>query len=123
MAHGMPEAGVYFEQLLSSRSRSPLSRMPIIDQPLVEAEIENAGDWQFEVIETDGHATAHHSFFSREPALLISGDQVLPSHGRPFRGLRTRTADLRSHHHEHLVRRQEALRRTAPDGAYRYCRT
>jgi len=28
---------------------------------------------------------------------------VLPSHGRPFHGLRTRAADLIAHHREHLA--------------------
>jgi glyoxylase-like metal-dependent hydrolase (beta-lactamase superfamily II) len=204
-AHGMPEAEAFVHRLASIRTRSPASGMPRIDAPLVAGEVVAAGSWRFEVIETDGHATAHHSFYSGSPGLLISGDQVLPnispnislgvtdwgqdplgeylnsldrlealpehtlvlpSHGRPFRGLRARTADLRAHHHEHLallreqlsapqsafallpvqfgrrlaglhlmlgllecvahlehlVRRGEALRQSAPDGAFRYSR-
>ena len=33
---------------------------------------------------------------------------VLPSHGRPFRGLQARAADLRAHHEQHLARLIEA---------------
>ena len=188
---------------MNIRPRSPVNRMPEVDLPLIDGELVSAGAWRFEVIETNGHAVAHHCFYSRDGALLISGDQVLPtispnislacadwgqdplgdflaslarlerlpestlvlpSHGRPFRGLRARTVDLRAHHEEHLatlrgrlrqpqsafalmpilfgrplqglhqmlglheciahlehlVRRQEAVRRTGADGAHRY---
>jgi glyoxylase-like metal-dependent hydrolase (beta-lactamase superfamily II) len=154
-AHGMPEAAAYVQRLASIRIRSPASGMPRVEAPLVAGEMIAAGDWRFAVIEADGHAPAHHSFYSASPALLISGDQVLPgispniplgvtewgqdplgdylssldrlealpehtlvlpSHGRPFRGLRARTADLRAHHHEHLALLREHL--TAPQNAF-----
>jgi glyoxylase-like metal-dependent hydrolase (beta-lactamase superfamily II) len=108
----------------------------------------SVGDWTFEALEVDGHATGHLAFFSAAPAVLISGDQilptispnislaaqdfgrdplgdylasldrlerlpestwVLPSHGRPFTGLRPRIRDLRDHHLEHLALLREAL--------------
>ena len=141
-AHGMADAQDFFAKLGSFKNRSPISRMPKIDQHLVDGQSIDVGRWQLEVIETDGHALAHQSFFSRDPAVLVSGDQilpsispnislsvadwgldpladylasldrleklpqdtlVLPSHGRPFRGLRARTADLRAHHYDHLA--------------------
>jgi glyoxylase-like metal-dependent hydrolase (beta-lactamase superfamily II) len=140
-AHGIADAAEFTAQLYGSQPPWPFIRLPQIDQPLQAGEILQAGDWRFEVLETDGHAVAHHCFFSRAPELLISGDQVLPaispnislsvddwgqdplgeylasldlletlpadtlvlpSHGRPFRGLHIRTADLRRHHQEHL---------------------
>jgi glyoxylase-like metal-dependent hydrolase (beta-lactamase superfamily II) len=140
-AHGMPAAAAFAERLFAPRAATPISRMPDINSPLLHGERLAVGDWNFEVIETEGHAVAHQSFYSAKPALLISGDQVLPtispnislpashwgqdplggfldsldllealpedtlvlpSHGRPFRGLRARTRDLRAHHHGHL---------------------
>ena len=142
-AHGMANAREYFDSLPLSRHVSPVNRMPQIEQPLVDGEHVEIGAHRFEVIETDGHALGHQSFFSSAAGVLISGDQilptispnislsaadwgldplgdylasldrlerlpadtlVLPSHGRPFRGLRARTADLREHHQEHLDR-------------------
>ncbi|MEY2918750.1 MAG: hypothetical protein RL261_55, partial [Pseudomonadota bacterium] len=41
---------------------------------------------------------------------------VLPSHGRPFRGLHRRIHVLRSHHHEQLASLREACRE--PQAAY-----
>ncbi len=41
---------------------------------------------------------------------------VLPSHGRPFRGLHRRIHVLRSHHHEQLANLREACRE--PQAAY-----
>ena len=147
-AHGMSDSRAFFAKITQLNSRGDLSRMPDITAPLVEGEVVTAGPWQFEVIETDGHALAHQSFFCCDPATLISGDQilpsispnislsvadwgtdplgdylgsldrleklpedtlVLPSHGRPFRGLRARTADLRAHHQEHLARLRDRL--------------
>jgi glyoxylase-like metal-dependent hydrolase (beta-lactamase superfamily II) len=147
-AHGMPQAREFFESLPLTRHASPVNRMPIVDEPLVDGERVTIGSREFEVIETDGHALGHQSFFSAAAGVLVSGDQilptispnislsvadwgldplgdflasldrleqlpadtlVLPSHGRPFRGLRARTADLRAHHHEHLDRLQAAI--------------
>ena len=147
-AHGMAQAREYFASLPLARSPSDVNRMPVIDEPLSDGERVAVGAREFEVIETDGHALGHQSFFSAGGGVLISGDQVLPtispnislsaadwgldplgdflasldrlerlpadtlvlpSHGRPFRGLRARTADLREHHHEHLDRLQAAI--------------
>ncbi len=140
-AHGIADSDAVC-QLLSRRLGSGIARMPDVRQPLVEGELITAGDWRFEVIETDGHAIAHQGFYSEEPAVLISGDQVLPaispnisvspgnwgsdplgdylasldrlerlpaqtlvlpSHGRPFRGLRERIAVLRAHHEQKVA--------------------
>jgi glyoxylase-like metal-dependent hydrolase (beta-lactamase superfamily II) len=147
-AHGMAQAREFFDALPLARNASPVNRMPIIDEPLSDGEHVAVGAHLFEVIETDGHATGHQSFFDAAGGVLISGDQilptispnislsasdwgldplgdflasldrleslpadtvVLPSHGRPFRGLRARAADLREHHHEHLDRLQAAI--------------
>jgi glyoxylase-like metal-dependent hydrolase (beta-lactamase superfamily II) len=35
---------------------------------------------------------------------------VLPSHGKPFRGARTRVAELESHHQKHFAKLTEALK-------------
>jgi glyoxylase-like metal-dependent hydrolase (beta-lactamase superfamily II) len=40
---------------------------------------------------------------------LPAGTLVLPSHGRPFRGLHARTADLRAHHAEQLQRLEQQI--------------
>jgi glyoxylase-like metal-dependent hydrolase (beta-lactamase superfamily II) len=153
-AHGMAGARAYLDSLAGMRRQSPVRLMPEFSQPLEHGEIVTVSDWHFEVIETDGHAVAHQSFFSAEPAVLISGDQilptispniglsdadwgldplgaylasldllerlpahtiVLPSHGRPFRGLRQRIGDLRAHHVRDLavLREQIAAPRTA----------
>jgi glyoxylase-like metal-dependent hydrolase (beta-lactamase superfamily II) len=42
-------------------------------------------------------------------ATLPAGTLVLPSHGRPFRGLHARTADLRAHHAEQLQRLERQI--------------
>lgn len=154
-SHGMTESREFFASLPLSRHVSPVNRMPVIDQPLLDGERVTIGAREFEVIETDGHALGHQSFFSAAAGVLISGDQilptispnislsaadwgldplgdflasldrletlpadtlVLPSHGRPFRGLRARAADLRQHHHEHLDRLQAAI--ATPQAAF-----
>ncbi len=140
-AHGMEAADAFVEELWSLRPGAQIRGLPRIDAPLAAGEIVTVGAWRFEVIETDGHAIAHQGFYSREPQLLIAGDQllpaispnislsaadwgqdplgdylqslevlgrlpqetlVLPSHGRPYRGLHARASDLRAHHQEHL---------------------
>ena len=79
IAHGMAGARDFFATLAGIRRKSPLRLMPEVAQHLQDGEFVTVGDWHFEVIETDGHALAHQSFFSAEPALLISGDQILPT--------------------------------------------
>ena len=79
IAHGMAEAREYLMMLAEFNRRSPIRMMPQVTEPLVEGELLSVGPWQFSVIETDGHALAHQSFFSLKPALLISGDQILPT--------------------------------------------
>lgn len=79
MAHGMVDARNFLESLAALNRKSPLRSMPSVSQPLVNGELLTVGDWRFEVIETDGHALAHQSFFSAAPELLISGDQILPT--------------------------------------------
>jgi glyoxylase-like metal-dependent hydrolase (beta-lactamase superfamily II) len=155
IAHGMSEAREYFDKLATFMTSSPIKRMPKIDPVLTDGERVDIGNWQFNVIETDGHALAHQSLYSRDPELLISGDQilptispnislsvadwgldplgdylasldrleqlpaetlVLPSHGKPFHGLRERAADLRAHHHEHLALLREQI--ATPQSAY-----
>ena len=140
-AHGMARAREFFDALPPFRLDSPVNRMPVVERPLVDGERVIVGALEFEVMETDGHALGHQSFYCASAGILISGDQilptispnislsvsdwgldplgdflasldrleqlpadtlVLPSHGRPFRGLRARTSDLRQHHHEHL---------------------
>jgi glyoxylase-like metal-dependent hydrolase (beta-lactamase superfamily II) len=155
IAHGMAEAGEFADRLFVPRPSVSISVMPEVDTPLQHAEIVAIGAWRFEVIETDGHAVGHQGFYSHDPRLLISGDQilptispnislpasdwgqdplgdylasldlleglpedtlVLPSHGRPFRGLRARASDLRAHHHAHLRRLHECI--ATPLSAY-----
>ena len=117
-------------------------------------EVRTAGRaWR--VVETGGHCRGHLCLHDAEGALLVSGDQVLPtispnvsvissrpeadplrdflaslarlercaedtvvlpSHGRPFRGLHRRIHVLRSHHHEQLGNLREACRE--PKAAY-----
>jgi len=154
-AHGMSDAETVTEALSAARMGDAIFRMPEVRSPLRHGEIVDIGRWAFEVIETDGHAVAHQGFFSSDPAVLISGDQVLPtispnislsaahwgqdplgqflesldllerlpeetlvlpSHGRPFRGLRARTSDLRDHHRAHLE--QLRMRIATPQSAY-----
>ncbi len=79
MAHGMAEAREYFATLAELRRKSPLRKMPQVSEPLVDGSSIDIGHWQFRIIETDGHALAHQSFYSAEPKLLISGDQILPT--------------------------------------------
>lgn len=79
MAHGMSEAREFFATLAQFTRRSPLRMMPEVSEPLVDGSSLGIGRWQFRIIETDGHALAHQSFYSAEPALLISGDQILPT--------------------------------------------
>ena len=79
IAHGMNEAREYFATLAELSRKSPLRMMPQVSEPLLDGELVDAGDWQFRIIETDGHALAHQSLYSAEPALLISGDQILPT--------------------------------------------
>lgn len=43
-------------------------------------------------------------------AQLDAGTIVLPSHGRPFAGLRKRASQLIEHHHENMARIQQACR-------------
>lgn len=148
IAHGMGEARDYFAQLPPPRYNTPINAMPQVSEPLEDGATLRCGPWQFEALEVDGHATGHLAYFSAEPALLISGDQilptispnislsvrefgsdplgdylasldrlerlpeatwVLPSHGRPFTGLRPRIRDLRQHHLEHLAQLRAAL--------------
>lgn len=100
----------------------------------------SGGDWR--VIIGRGHSPEHAQLFSSERAILLSGDQllptistnvsvsavnpmdeplsnwfasldrldelpddilVLPGHGLPFRGAKTRIAELRSHHERKLA--------------------
>jgi glyoxylase-like metal-dependent hydrolase (beta-lactamase superfamily II) len=75
----MASARDYFATLAGMNTKSPLKLIPEVAQHLLDGEFISVGDWHFEVIETDGHALAHQSFFSAEPALLISGDQILPT--------------------------------------------
>jgi glyoxylase-like metal-dependent hydrolase (beta-lactamase superfamily II) len=58
---------------------SAIRQVPEVSEYLRAGEQVAVGDWSFEVIETDGHALAHQCFYSREPALLVSGDQILPT--------------------------------------------
>lgn len=79
LAHGMSAAREFFSGLPSMSEPSDIRQMPEITEYLSAGENVAVGDWNFEVIETDGHALAHQSFYSREPALLVSGDQILPT--------------------------------------------
>lgn len=47
---------------------------------------------------------------ARTAAELPADTLVLPSHGRPFRGLHTRVAQLRAHHDDRLAEVMQALR-------------
>ena len=79
IAHGMSEAREYFATLAELSRKSALRMMPQVDEPLVHGESVSIGNWQFRIIETDGHAVAHQSLYHAEPAVLISGDQILPT--------------------------------------------
>jgi glyoxylase-like metal-dependent hydrolase (beta-lactamase superfamily II) len=102
---------------------------------------------EWRVVETSGHCRGHLCLHDLTGAILISGDQVLPSispnvsvlssrpeadplreflaslarleqcapgtvvlpsHGRPFRGLHPRVSDLRAHHMQQLASLREA---------------
>ena len=106
------------------------------------------GGRRWRVLTVRGHSPEHACLWSREDAVLISGDQVLPkittnvsvwfeqpwanplglyldslrrfepmaaetlvlpSHGRPFRGLHARLAGLRDHHDARLAETLDAL--------------
>ena len=79
LAHGMSTAREYFAGLPNMSEPSAIRQVPEISEYLRAGENVAVGDWNFEVIETDGHALAHQCFYSREPALLVSGDQILPT--------------------------------------------
>ncbi len=78
IAHGMCEAREYFATLAELSRKSPIKMMPRVTEPLVNGDSMNVGNWRFRIIETDGHALAHQCFYSAEPGVLISGDQILP---------------------------------------------
>jgi glyoxylase-like metal-dependent hydrolase (beta-lactamase superfamily II) len=148
LAHGMNDAREYFAQLPVMRYETPINRMPQVELPLRDGDVLRCGEWSFEALEVDGHATGHLAYFAASAGILISGDQilptispnislpvqdfggdplgdylasldrlellpestwVLPSHGRPFTGLRPRIRDLRAHHLEHLALLRDAL--------------
>jgi glyoxylase-like metal-dependent hydrolase (beta-lactamase superfamily II) len=121
----------------------PLAHAPSGGERLTAA----GRDW--EIIETSGHCRGHLCLYDSRNAVLITGDQVLPtispnvsvlanrpdanplgeflgslarleqcarntlvlpSHGRPFRGLQRRIEVLRSHHMEQLDSLRAACR-------------
>ena len=65
-----------------------------------------AHDWR--VITGTGHSPEHAALYCEALGVLVSGDMVLPSHGKPFRGLQRRIAQLGAHHAERLAEVREA---------------
>ncbi|MGZ8287864.1 MAG: MBL fold metallo-hydrolase [Telluria sp.] len=61
-------------------------------------------------VEPEGNPLALYLDSLGKFAQLPDDTLVLPSHGRPFRGLHTRIAQLRRHHHERLAEVLEACR-------------
>ena len=55
-----------------------------------------------------GHAPEHMALHCPELGVLISGDMVLPSHGKPFTGLHERIQQLKDHHADRLAEVLEA---------------
>ena len=49
-----------------------------------------------------GHAPEHIALYCADLNLLIAGDMVLPSHGKPFTGLHIRIGQLQDHHRARL---------------------
>ena len=78
-AHGMADASAYFASLPKHTSATPIHRVPDVAQPLEDGDVLDVAGRRFTAIEGDGHARGHQCFFSPDPPLLISGDQVLPT--------------------------------------------
>ena len=79
LSHGMADARDYFGGLPPPRYDTPINGMPQVSAPLEDGAQLRCGDWQFEALEVDGHATGHLALFSAARAVLISGDQILPT--------------------------------------------
>jgi glyoxylase-like metal-dependent hydrolase (beta-lactamase superfamily II) len=99
---------------------------------LREADRVKIGGKTWHVVTGFGHSPEHCALFCEETGVLISGDMVLPristnvsvfdmepegspedtlvlpSHGKPFRGVRTRIRQLREHHDARLAEVREA---------------
>jgi glyoxylase-like metal-dependent hydrolase (beta-lactamase superfamily II) len=139
--HGMPvEGGAVRHPAL--RHDTWFEGVPALDVAPVDGDCLEAGGRDWRIVETGGHCRGHLCLHDAPGAVLVSGDQVLPSispnvsvissrpdadplreflaslarleqcaedtlvlpsHGRPFRGLHRRTADLRAHHHQQLA--------------------
>jgi glyoxylase-like metal-dependent hydrolase (beta-lactamase superfamily II) len=140
--HGMPAAQDLTDMLSGRGFRSVVSGLPEVAHRLADGAVLPIDGHAWQVLETAGHADGHCSFHDAARAILVSGDQVLPtissnvsltprtavadplgayiaslerlgalppdtlvlpSHGRPFRGLRERTSDLIAHHRQQLA--------------------
>ncbi len=65
----------------------------------------SASGWSADANPLDSYLRSLERLAELDPATL-----VLPSHGRPFRGVRERALELRNHHLDHLDRLREACR-------------
>lgn len=78
-AHGMTDAAEFFAGLPRHTSATPIHRIPDVAEPLEDGDVITIGARRFTAIEGDGHARGHQCFFDAGAALLISGDQILPT--------------------------------------------
>jgi glyoxylase-like metal-dependent hydrolase (beta-lactamase superfamily II) len=154
-AHGMAIEADAMRKLTGSEHGKWFGGLPPLGRAARGGETLHAAGRDWQVIETSGHCRGHLCLYDAAHAVLISGDQVLPtispnvsvlqsrpdadplrefleslarleqcapetlvlpSHGRPFRGLHRRIEVLRSHHLEQLDRLHEACRE--PQAAY-----
>jgi glyoxylase-like metal-dependent hydrolase (beta-lactamase superfamily II) len=148
-SHGMDLGADERQRLAGSDPGRWYGALPPLSRVVAGGDRVRAGGREWEVIETSGHCRGHLCLYDRAAAVLISGDQVLPtispnvsvlasrpesnplqefleslarleqcapetlvlpSHGRPFRGLHRRIDVVRSHHLQQLDALRAACR-------------
>jgi glyoxylase-like metal-dependent hydrolase (beta-lactamase superfamily II) len=140
-AHGAEQVEELRDIIAGGRYRELVSGLPQVGRYICDEErvTWNGSSWR--LLECAGHVEGHICLHDAARAVLVSGDQllptissnvsltprsvdvdplasyleslrrlaelpdetlVLPSHGRPFRGIRARAADLTAHHEAHM---------------------
>jgi glyoxylase-like metal-dependent hydrolase (beta-lactamase superfamily II) len=140
-SHGLAIPEGSMPTLGASGGESWFGTLPPLARPCADGNEFEAGGRSWRMIETGGHCRGHLCLYCEGDALLVSGDQVLPtispnvsvlasrpegdplreflaslsdlercredalvlpSHGRPFRGLHRRIEVLKAHHRDQL---------------------
>jgi glyoxylase-like metal-dependent hydrolase (beta-lactamase superfamily II) len=78
-SHGMPDVPAWLGSLKGIDPRSPLASRPVIAHHPVDGEVLKLGGYDWEVIESSGHADGHHALHCAALGVLISGDVILPA--------------------------------------------